>query len=177
MPVGTSLAKLLFAGVESPPAHLEAPAPERFHVFKIETRYTLHATAVLARRSGLVPNSVLAEQLEVSLPMVAKVLNRLVRGGLVESRPGPGGGYCLAKPAAEILLMDVVVVGEGPDWGQRCLLGLPDCNDDKPCAMHDVWGRLRGRIYDMLNKHTVADMAAGEVGIDFGAMPPTTEDS
>jgi len=61
-------------------------------MFKTETRYALHAVTVLARAEGLVPNAALAKQLSLSLPMVAKILNRLVQAGLVSSRPPPRSG-------------------------------------------------------------------------------------
>jgi len=136
-------------------------------MFKVETRYALHAMVVLAQHEGLVPNARLAERLDVSLPMVAKILNRLGHGGLVASRPGPGGGYMLAQPAEDICIMDVVTLWEGKDWGMRCILGLPNCGDDEPCSMHGTWGELRGYILDMLHNHSVAEMAAGTVSLDM----------
>lgn len=136
-------------------------------MFKTETRYALHAVTVLARTEGLVPNSALAAQLSLSLPMVAKILNRLVQAGLVVSRPGPGGGYALARPGDDIRLGEVVAPTEGGDWGHGCLMGLPECDDDNPCAMHTAWLKLRTRILSMLNERTVADMAAGTVDIDL----------
>ena len=136
-------------------------------MFKVETRYALHAMVVLAQEEGLVPNSRLAERLDVSLPMVAKILNRLGHGGLVSSRPGPGGGYSLARPAEDIVIMDVVALWEGEDWGMRCILGLPNCGADDPCSMHDTWGELRGYIQGMLHNHSVAEMAAGTVSLDL----------
>ena len=141
------------------------------NMFKVETRYALHATVVLAQEEGMVPNARLAERLDVSLPMVAKILNRLVRHGLVTSRPGPGGGYTLARPASEIPIMDVVSMSEGENWGSGCILGLPTCGDDKPCVMHETWGSLRDRIQGMLNNHSVAEMAAGAVKFPAGADP------
>jgi len=140
-------------------------------MFKIETRYALHATVVLAQEDGMIPNARLAERLDVSLPMVAKILNRLVRSGLVTSRPGPGGGYALARPAESIPIMDVVTVSEGEGWGSGCILGLPTCGDDRPCVMHETWGALRGRIRDMLEGHSVAEMAAGTVSFPLGLDP------
>ena len=146
-------------------------------MFKVETRYALHATVVLAQENGMVPNARLAERLDVSLPMVAKILNRLVRFGLVTSRPGPGGGYTLARPAADIPIMDVVDMSEGEDWGSGCILGLPTCGDDKPCVMHETWGALRGRIQSMLHNHSVAEMAAGVVRFppELDPMHPSEE--
>lgn len=140
-------------------------------MFKVETRYALHAMVVLAQQDGLVPNAHLARRLDVSLPMVAKILNRLGHGGLVTSRPGPGGGYALAKPAQETMIMEVVELWEGEQWGMRCILGLPHCNDDAPCTMHNAWGELRGYILDMLNNHSVAEMAAGTVSLDLKVLP------
>jgi Rrf2 family protein len=136
-------------------------------MFKVETRYALHAMVVLAQHEGLVPNARLAERLDVSLPMVAKILNRLGHGGLVASRPGPGGGYTLARDAEDIRIMDVVILWEGADWGMRCILGLPNCGEDEPCSMHETWGELRSHILNMLNNHSVAEMAAGTVSIDL----------
>jgi Rrf2 family transcriptional regulator, iron-sulfur cluster assembly transcription factor len=136
-------------------------------MFKIETRYALHAMVVLAQSDQLVPNPALSERLSVSLPMVAKIMNRLGQGGLVNSRSGPGGGYRLSRPAENINLMDVVALTEGHDWGLRCILGLPNCGDDQPCAMHNVWGKLRDNIRDMLTNHSVADMANGVVDVDL----------
>ncbi|MBU0743737.1 Rrf2 family transcriptional regulator [bacterium] len=136
-------------------------------MFKTETRYALHAVTVLARSEGLVRNSELAAHLNISLPMVAKIQNRLVQAGLVVSRPGPGGGYALARPAADIRLREVVAPTEGENWGHGCLLGLPRCDDENPCAMHPAWLKLRTHILAMLNDRTVAEMAAGTVEIDL----------
>jgi Rrf2 family protein len=136
-------------------------------MFKTETRYALHAVTVLARSDGRVPNAELAANLNISLPMVAKILNRLVQGGLVVSRPGPGGGYALARAAADIRLSEVVAPTEGEDWGRGCILGLPTCDDENPCALHPAWLKLRTRILSMLNERSVAEMAAGTVDLDL----------
>ncbi len=136
-------------------------------MFKTETRYALHAVTVLARAEGLVPNSDLAVRLDISLPMVAKILNRLVRAGLVTSRRGPGGGYTLSRPAAEIRLREVVAPTEGREWGEGCLMGLPRCDDENPCALHPAWLKLRTRILSMLDDRTVQEMADGSVDIEL----------
>ncbi|NTV03918.1 Rrf2 family transcriptional regulator [bacterium] len=140
-------------------------------MFKLETRYALHAAVVLAGNDALVPNARLAERLGVSLPMVAKIMNRLVQAQVVVSRPGPGGGYALARPAERIRLLEVVAPTEGDDWGQSCLLGLAACDDEHPCALHGAWGRLREHIQVMLRERTVAEMAAGVVDLDLKVVP------
>lgn len=140
-------------------------------MFKLETRYALHAVVVLAEHDTLVPNARLAERLGVSLPMVAKIMNRLVQAEVVVSRPGPGGGYALARNAGEIRLAEVVAPTEGDGWGQSCLLGLAACDDANPCALHGAWGRLREHIQTMLRERSVAEMAAGVVDLDLKVVP------
>ena len=139
-------------------------------MFKTETRYALHAMTLLAQADGLLATRSLAERMELSGAMAAKILHQLTTAGLVRGRPGPGGGYRLARPATEITLMEVVVVGEGPDWGMQCLLGLPHCDDEQPCPLHRSWGAMRDRIRQMLRYYTVADLAAGEVDLE-GELP------
>ncbi len=136
-------------------------------MFKTETRYALHAVTVLARADGLVSNGDLSARLELSLPMVAKILNRLVQAGLVTGRRGPGGGYALARPAEEIRLREVVAPTEGAAWGEGCLMGLPQCDDANPCALHPAWLQLRTRILDMLDARTVREMADGTVDLEL----------
>ncbi|MBC8426476.1 Rrf2 family transcriptional regulator [bacterium] len=136
-------------------------------MFKTETRYALHAATVLARAKGLVANAELAVKLDISLPMVAKILNRLVQAGLVTSRRGPGGGYTLSRPAAEIHLREVVAPTEGDQWGSGCLMGLSHCDDTNPCALHPAWLKLRTRILSMLDEHTVREMADGTVDVEL----------
>ncbi len=136
-------------------------------MFKIETRYALHAVVVLAQNQGRVRNPFLSEKMDISLPMVAKIMNKLGQGGLVESKPGPGGGYQLSRPASEIQLFDVISVNEGQDWGADCILGKQECFDDIVCEMNCSWPELRKHIMEMLTGHTVQEMADGSVDLSL----------
>ena len=132
-------------------------------MFKTETQYALRATAELARGDGSLSIGQLAERSLAPGPMLAKVFYRLAQQGLVVGRPGPGGGYKLARPADEIKLAEIIKLTEGPDFGHYCLFGLPSCSDDEPCPLHEVWGPVRQNIFDMLDKYSVADLASGKI--------------
>lgn len=132
-------------------------------MFKTETQYALRATAELARQDGALSIGQLAERSNAPGPMLAKVFYRLSQQGLVIGRPGPGGGYKLARPAEKIKLAEIVQLTEGSDFGHYCLFGLPECSDDEPCPLHEVWGPVRQRIFDMLDNYSVADLASRKI--------------
>jgi len=129
-------------------------------MFKTETQYALRATAALAAEGAPLSVVQLAERVQAPAPMLAKVFYRLAQQGFVVGRPGPGGGYKLARPAGEIRLSEIVDLTEGPDFARFCLFGLPSCSDDDPCPLHSVWGPVRQHIFDMIERYTVADLAA-----------------
>ena len=86
----------------------------------------------------------IAEEIHAPHQMLAKVLHGLTGKGLVASTKGPGGGYRLARPAAELHVIDVIEAVDGPlRLSSRCILGLDECTDDASCALHDVWKVFR----------------------------------
>lgn len=66
--------------------------------------------AAVDSESRLAGSAEIAGSREISRTLIAKILAILSRAGLVAGTPGPSGGYRLARPAAEISLLDVVRV-------------------------------------------------------------------
>jgi Rrf2 family protein len=90
---------------------------------------------------------------------VAKILQDLVRQGLLLSAKGRGGGFALARPAEQITIYDIVACIDGTEALTRCIVGMEKCDDQQPCPQHDQWKALRGRIYDFLTQTTLAQMS------------------
>lgn len=132
-------------------------------MFKTEVQQALRALVALARAEGPVTIAVLAAEVEAPAPMLGKVLHRLSRLGLVVGQPGPGGGYRLARPGAEIRLADVIEPLEGPGFARTCVFGLPQCSDEQPCPLHGVWGQVRRGLLWAMEECTVADLAGGRL--------------
>ncbi len=132
-------------------------------IFKADTQHALRAVAVLAGAEGKLSASRLAERVGAPEPALAKVLQRLSQQGLVTGRPGPGGGYTLARPAARITLYELVVLFEGPNFGRACIFGLPRCSDDTPCPLHEGWKQILARLMGLLEQQTVAALAEGTI--------------
>jgi Rrf2 family protein len=74
----------------------------------------------------------------ISLALTAKLLTQLASAGLVKGQPGPGGGYTLARPAADICLLDIVSLFEQTDEPSRCPFGPDWCGKGEPCPLHDT---------------------------------------
>jgi Rrf2 family protein len=82
----------------------------------------IHCAATLAgvEGAGTMPGAALAEQFGLSPSYLLKHLNALSAAGILESIPGPHGGYRLARSADRISLLDIVLAVEGPLPAFRC---------------------------------------------------------
>lgn len=87
-------------------------------------------------------------------PFVAKLLSALSQAGIVSGSPGPGGGYALAKPPADIRLRDVWVVFERPEPERACPFGGGRCGIDRQCALHQRIQRVHDAIDQLLDDTT-----------------------
>ena len=91
------------------------------------TALALHTMVIIAKQEAPISASPMAEELCASEAHIFKVLQQLVRAGLLRSKRGPHGGYMLTRSADEITLMDVYEVFEGPMRKDGCLFGKPVC--------------------------------------------------
>ena len=99
----------------------------------------------------------------LSLAYLEQLFGHLRRAGLVASARGPGGGYRLARPAAEIAVAAIVDAVDEPLRATRCEEGSPGCLDGQRCLTHDLWAELGTQIRLFLAHVTLADVVAGNV--------------
>ncbi|MDR1349488.1 MAG: Rrf2 family transcriptional regulator [Zoogloeaceae bacterium] len=93
----------------------------------------------------------------ISLSYMEQLFARLRRGSLVSSMRGPGGGYHLGRPAAEISVADIIVsVDERVDVTQ--CNGQGDCHGAQRCMTHDLWMNLSRKVQDYLASVTLDDL-------------------
>jgi Rrf2 family protein len=98
-----------------------------------------------------------AKALTVSEAHLAKVLQRLGRAGLVQSRRGPGGGFSLVRDASAITLMQVYQGVEGPIQKQHCLLGKPVCHNG--CILGNLLDEVGDRVEQYFSQTRLSDLA------------------
>lgn len=101
----------------------------------------------------------IAEQYNIPVELLAKVLQRLVREGLLASQQGTRGGYHLARPAAMISVADVIVAVDGPLTVTACATEDAACDQYATCSIRDPLWRIKDRIVAALATCSLAEMA------------------
>jgi Rrf2 family protein len=91
---------------------------------------------------------------------MAKVLQRLVRRGLLQSHQGTHGGYQLARGPAQISVADVIQAIEGPVTVTACTTDGGQCEQFSKCNVRDPLFKVRDRILAALGECTIAELAA-----------------
>jgi Rrf2 family protein len=97
----------------------------------------------------------IATKLNIPKEFISKILQSLTESGIVASRKGKSGGFTIAKSPSRIRLIDIVAAIDGLTIFNNCVLGFPQCNPDNPCPLHDRWGELRTKAYNMLSDETL----------------------
>lgn len=138
-----------------------------------KSRYAVMAMVELAGRDVGKPVTLaeLAQTQEITLPYLEQIFSKLKQAGLVKSVRGPGGGYVLARPAADVPISDIVGAVDESLKMTRC-----EKNNDKTghsangcmstgarCLTHDLWDGLGQQIYNYLNAISLADVRGRKV--------------
>jgi Rrf2 family protein len=124
--------------------------------------YALMAVRHLALKTG--PSSAsareIAEQYDIPIELMAKVLQRLVRAGLLSSTQGTRGGYTLSRTSSAISVADVIQAIDGPFTVTACSSEKNDCEQYSKCSIRDPLWQIRERIAATLGTVSIAEMAA-----------------
>ena len=125
--------------------------------------YALMAMRHLARKASGSPSTSareIAEQYDIPIELMAKVLQRLVRTGLLLSTQGTRGGYALSRAATAISVADVIQAIDGPFTVTACSTEKNDCEQYLKCSIRDPLWQIRERIVEALGTVTIAEMAS-----------------
>ena len=124
--------------------------------------YALMAMKHLAQKPGDQSTSAreIAEQYDIPIELMAKVLQRLVRTGLLISTQGTRGGYTLSRPSAAISIGDVIQAIDGPFTVTACSTDDHNCDQYTKCSIRDPLWQIKERIVATLGTVTIAEMAA-----------------
>ena len=85
-----------------------------------------------------------------------KIIQDLVRSGLIQSKRGAAGGYMLARTPETISFRDVIEALEGPISVNVCLDHAARCDQIPRCTMIGVWTEVQRSVTEVLSRTTIA---------------------
>lgn len=101
----------------------------------------------------------LADNYGLPLEALAKILQRLVKAGLLISQYGTNGGYTLARDSRTITAYQVIEAIDGPLFVTSCVSVRGECEQSTKCTVREPLRKVSAGIEEVLNKITIYDMA------------------
>jgi Rrf2 family protein len=132
--------------------------------------YALMAMKHLAVKTDVASTSAreIAEQYDIPVELMAKVLQRLARSGLLTSHQGTRGGYTLARSKRLISVADIIQAIDGPLTVTACSSTDEQCEQFEKCNVRDPLWRIKDRILAALATCSLEEISSE-------APPPDTE--
>lgn len=135
------------------------------------TDYALIAIAHLSehRDGGSVRARDIAERFAIPSELLAKILQKLAKAGVLTSSPGPTGGYALGVPVEDLTVGAVLAAVEGSPALAQCLRTADStCEQLDRCNIRGPLARINAGVLRMLNSIPVSELSSGGDRVDIG---------
>ncbi|MDE2127343.1 MAG: Rrf2 family transcriptional regulator [Armatimonadetes bacterium] len=146
------------------------------------SKKTDYALLALSDLRGLPPSEAvpardIAERYQIPAELMAKILQRLARAGIVTSSAGKSGGYRLARAAGAISVGAVIEAIDGAPAIVHCLKSVDNlCQQYTTCTVRTPMTRINERIVQMLHLLTVEEIAGDQARATIALMPMSGTD-
>jgi Rrf2 family protein len=126
--------------------------------------YGLMAMKHLAEhaREGACSAKDIAENYGIPPEALAKILQRLVKAGLLRSQHGTNGGYVLARSAETISAYEVIRAIDGPLFITSCITVRGECDQTDRCTIREPLRRVNDSIEQVLRRIKISHMKEEE---------------
>jgi Rrf2 family protein len=101
----------------------------------------------------------IAEEYGISATLMAKVLQKLAKNGLVAAKHGSTGGYQLSKQADRISALEVLTAIDGPVLITSCVTSHGNCDATDRCSIKEPLQRVNESILGVLSTVTIAQLS------------------
>ena len=119
-------------------------------------RATLHVA--LQSKKGMRPNiSEIAKAVDSPEAFTAKIMQKLAKNAVVESRKGPAGGFYI-PPTSKTKLIEIVRAIDGDVIYNGCAMGLAVCSEKNPCPLHNDFVAIRSNLKKMLENTEIINL-------------------
>lgn len=124
-----------------------------------ETDYAVRCVVYLARKGEEVASvSEISQKAFIPKSFLAKILQRLVREGIVESSRGARGGFWLIKKPENITLLEVFFAMQGTAPINMCAIDKRRCSLSSKCCVHPIWVDIRREVEKRLAVETIGKL-------------------
>jgi Rrf2 family protein len=131
-------------------------------MFNKETEYALRSLVYIQHqnyqnfRPGI---EQIAKEIEAPQAFTAKILQRLVRIGFVNSIKGKGGVFYFDESKSDLSLKELIMAIEGGKILDGSGFGMKHCNASNPCPLHDQYSPIRDAINKLVSEETIQSLA------------------
>src|SRR5271169_4089777 len=127
--------------------------------------YGLIALRHLATASRSTSAKDIADAYRIPVPLLSKILQNLVKSGLLISEQGSNGGYRLARDPSEITALEVIRTIYGPIILTHCFTEHAECDQSDLCPVREPLRRVHEGILRLLSSITISDMSNDDMPI------------
>lgn len=133
-------------------------------MFSKATEYALRATIYIAQKGSQEKKLGLAEiakAIDSPKSFTAKILQKLTKDNkVVSSFHGPNGGFYITDKAKELPVSAILKAVDEDDILTKCILGLKECSERRPCAMHNQYKYIKQELIQLFEARTIQDLAS-----------------
>ncbi|HLP94098.1 MAG TPA: Rrf2 family transcriptional regulator [Saprospiraceae bacterium] len=125
--------------------------------------YALRATAYVAihgKNGKKVGLQEISQSLDIPHHFLGKIMQDMVRHGLLDSIKGPSGGFFANERTMDTPLVEILKITDGSLVFDQCALNIKRCNAANPCPLHHEFAQCRNGMLHSLAEKNIGQMAA-----------------
>lgn len=132
-------------------------------MFSKATEYALRATIHIAKKSSK-NNKLGLEEIATAIDspqsFTAKILQLLTKNNkIISSARGPNGGFFISEKARKLPVRAILEAMSEDDVLEKCVLGLSQCSETKPCPMHSQYKSIKQQLINLFENKTIQYLA------------------
>lgn len=132
-------------------------------MFSKKAEYALRAAIYIAQKSSeenKLSIDDIAKSIDAPRPFTAKILQLLTKKNrIVRSTRGPNGGFYITEEAKKLSVRSVLKTIREDGLLTKCVLGLKECSETKPCPMHSEYSPIKKQLLQLFETKTIHDLA------------------
>ena len=114
--------------------------------------------AVMQDENRKVQIDEIATKLSVPKHFLGKIMQQIVKAGLLKSTKGPYGGFSLAAETLNTPVAKLVEITDGMEQFSMCVLSFKYCNGLNPCPLHFEMENVKKNYLNVFSKNTLGDL-------------------